>query len=188
MLTPPTLVKVLNPQQPYVLPRFAAYYVLTCFFLGISVLMHLSRVTLAVERYLFSDRTRTGYCKLLGPFESNCCHFLVSMSMSSASTSSLLSYPVSQPEPSTSTSLPRSTPPRELLKNRLYVGNLHPTVDECALISLYIRVNKAMPNRSLLAPDTPSSRSSPNSGSSRVSITSFTRPVRCAASPEATPL
>jgi hypothetical protein len=52
-------------------------------------------------------------------------------SMSSASTSSLLSYPVSQPEPSTSTTLPRSSPPRELLKNRLYVGNLHPTVDEC---------------------------------------------------------
>jgi hypothetical protein len=56
-------------------------------------------------------------------------------SMSSGSTPSLLSYPVSQPEPSTSTSRPRSPPPRELLKNRLYVGNLHPTVDECVLVS-----------------------------------------------------
>ena len=62
--------------------------------------------------------------------------------MSSASTSSLLSYPVSEPEPSTSTSFPRSTPPRELLKNRLYVGNLHPTVDECALHSLCFESTK----------------------------------------------
>ena len=60
--------------------------------------------------------------------------------MSSGSTSSLLSYPVSEPEPSTSTSLPRSATPRELLKNRLYVGNLHPTVDECALISLSLHL------------------------------------------------
>jgi len=62
--------------------------------------------------------------------------------MPSGSTSSLLSYPVSQPEPSTSTSLPPSTPPRELLKNCLYVGNLHPTVDEYTLIQVFSKFGK----------------------------------------------
>jgi len=41
--TPPTLVKVLTPNKHYVLPRFASYYVLTCFLPGFSVLMHSSR-------------------------------------------------------------------------------------------------------------------------------------------------
>jgi len=137
--------------------------------------------------YLFSDRTRTGpvIVDYYRTFESNPnCYYLVSMS--SGSTSSLLSYPVSEPEPSTSYPLPRSTPPRELLKNRLYVGNLHPTVDECAYT--LSRANKTIPNWSLPALDTPSYKSSPSSGNSRVSTTSFTRLVHCAASPEATPL
>jgi hypothetical protein len=48
-----------------------------------------------------------------------------------ASTSSHLSYPASEaPEGSTSTLRAPSPPLPELLKNRLYVGNLHPTVDE----------------------------------------------------------
>ncbi|SRR5713226_1105377 len=48
-----------------------------------------------------------------------------------SSASSHLSYPSPQSDPSTSTSLPQPPPQRETLKNRLYVGNLHPTVDEC---------------------------------------------------------
>jgi len=50
--------------------------------------------------------------------------------------SSHLSYPSIEPEPSPSTSLDPPHPPRELLKNRLYVGNLHPTVDEYVLLPL----------------------------------------------------
>lgn len=49
--------------------------------------------------------------------------------------SSHLSYPSPQPDPSTSTSIPQPPPQRELLKNCLYVGNLHPTVDECVPLS-----------------------------------------------------
>jgi hypothetical protein len=51
--------------------------------------------------------------------------------MASTSTSSHLSYPAPEPpEGSTSTLRAPSPPLPELLKNRLYVGNLHPTVDE----------------------------------------------------------
>src|SRR6266702_1364877 len=57
--------------------------------------------------------------------------------MASTSTSSHLSYPAPEaPEGSTSTLRASSPPLPELLKNRLYVGNLHPTVDE--FVPLYI--------------------------------------------------
>ncbi|KAL1694008.1 hypothetical protein GGG16DRAFT_122854 [Schizophyllum commune] len=52
-----------------------------------------------------------------------------------------LSYPTTEPvvlPPSSST----STPARPLLKERLYVGNLHPTVDEYTLIRLFQRYGK----------------------------------------------
>jgi hypothetical protein len=48
-----------------------------------------------------------------------------------SSASSHLSYPSFETEASTSTALAPSPPSRELLKSRLYVGNLHQTVDEC---------------------------------------------------------
>jgi hypothetical protein len=51
------------------------------------------------------------------------------------SISSHLSYPTTESNASASTSHAPS-PLRELLKNRLYVGNLHQTVDECVLIPL----------------------------------------------------
>jgi hypothetical protein len=147
-LTPPTLVKVPEPKPPYV----ASIRTLLCpnMFLPriFSVLMHLSRLhwhgrmaqswQILLNTMLFCFRTGTDrYCKLhYIRFGLNCTlsYRLKVNVMSSALTSSLLSYPVSQPEPSTSTTLPRSSPPRELLKNRLYVGNLHPTVDECVPI------------------------------------------------------
>ena len=51
--------------------------------------------------------------------------------MASTSSCSHLSYPAPEaPEGSTSTLRAPSPPLPELLKNRLYVGNLHPTVDE----------------------------------------------------------
>jgi len=56
--------------------------------------------------------------------------------------SSHLSYPSLEPEPSPSTSLDPPQPPRELLKNRLYVGNLHPTVDEYTLIQVFSKFGK----------------------------------------------
>ncbi|KAL1730914.1 hypothetical protein EV714DRAFT_283820 [Schizophyllum commune] len=52
-----------------------------------------------------------------------------------------LSYPTAEPvvlPPSSST----SAPARPLLKERLYVGNLHPTVDEYTLIRLFQRYGK----------------------------------------------
>ncbi|KAL1714975.1 hypothetical protein EV715DRAFT_208523 [Schizophyllum commune] len=52
-----------------------------------------------------------------------------------------LSYPIAEPvvlPPSSST----SAPARPLLKERLYVGNLHPTVDEYTLIRLFQRYGK----------------------------------------------
>ncbi|KAI9450588.1 RNA-binding domain-containing protein, partial [Russula earlei] len=58
------------------------------------------------------------------------------------SVSSHLSYPAPEPEPPTSASLPSSPPPRELLKNRLYVGNLHPTVNEHTLIQVFSKFGK----------------------------------------------
>ncbi|KAI0300113.1 hypothetical protein B0F90DRAFT_1725070 [Multifurca ochricompacta] len=68
------------------------------------------------------------------------------MSMSSDSSklqpSSHLSYPTVDAEASTSTLLALSPPSRELLKNRLYVGNLHPTVDEYTLIQIFSKFGK----------------------------------------------
>ncbi|KAI0261240.1 hypothetical protein BC834DRAFT_896881 [Gloeopeniophorella convolvens] len=58
-----------------------------------------------------------------------------------SSGSSLLSYPAAEPVEEASTSR-ASTPPRELLKNRLYVGNLHPTIDEYTLIQVFSRYGK----------------------------------------------
>ncbi|KAH9975281.1 hypothetical protein BGW80DRAFT_1296273, partial [Lactifluus volemus] len=54
-----------------------------------------------------------------------------------SSASSHLSYPSLEPEASTSTSIVPSPPSCELLKNRLYIGNLHPTVDEYTLIQIF---------------------------------------------------
>jgi hypothetical protein len=59
-----------------------------------------------------------------------------SMSLSSnVNPESLLSYPVasSSKEPA----LPTPPQARQLLKDRLYVGNLAPTVDECAIRAVY---------------------------------------------------
>jgi hypothetical protein len=46
--------------------------------------------------------------------------------------SSSLTYPnpLSYPEPDSSTPSTSSSAPRHVLKDRLYVGNLHPSVDE----------------------------------------------------------
>ena len=61
--------------------------------------------------------------------------------MASTSTSSHLSYPAPDvPEGSTSTLRAPSPPLPELLKNRLYVGNLHPTVDEFVSLCTLSRV------------------------------------------------
>ncbi|PSR82092.1 hypothetical protein PHLCEN_2v6162 [Hermanssonia centrifuga] len=46
-----------------------------------------------------------------------------------------LSYPV--PSTSSQPSPPPSTPNRQLLRDRLYVGNLHPTVDEYTLVQVF---------------------------------------------------
>ncbi|KAH9991992.1 hypothetical protein BJV74DRAFT_835638 [Russula compacta] len=64
------------------------------------------------------------------------------MSSGAPSTSSHLSYPAPQSEPSSFTPLVPPSPPRELLKNRLYVGNLHPTVDEYTLIQIFSKFGK----------------------------------------------
>ena len=45
-----------------------------------------------------------------------------------ASTSQFISYPAATPSPPLSPAVP--PPPAQVLKDRLYVGNLHPTVDE----------------------------------------------------------
>ncbi|TFY67947.1 hypothetical protein EVG20_g3743 [Dentipellis fragilis] len=60
------------------------------------------------------------------------------------STSSHLSYPATTSVPpvaSTSTSTPASQS-RQVLKDRLYVGNLHPSVDEYTLIQLFSKFGK----------------------------------------------
>ncbi|KAI0251047.1 hypothetical protein BJV78DRAFT_1214050 [Lactifluus subvellereus] len=57
--------------------------------------------------------------------------------LGSSNVVSHLTYPSLEAEASTSTLLAPSPPPRELLKNRLYVGNLHPTVDEYTLIQIF---------------------------------------------------
>jgi RNA recognition motif-containing protein len=63
--------------------------------------------------------------------------------MASTSTSSHLTYPASDPpEGSTSSLRAPSQPLPELLKNRLYVGNLHPTVDEYTLIQVFSKFGK----------------------------------------------
>ncbi|KAH9061167.1 hypothetical protein EDB87DRAFT_490845 [Lactarius vividus] len=63
--------------------------------------------------------------------------------MASTSTSSHLSYPAPEaPEGSTSTQRAPSPPLPVLLKNRLYVGNLHPTVDEYTLIQVFSKFGK----------------------------------------------
>ncbi|KAI9438534.1 hypothetical protein H4582DRAFT_1949277 [Lactarius indigo] len=63
--------------------------------------------------------------------------------MASTSASSHLSYPAPEaPEGSTSTQRAPSPPLPELLKNRLYVGNLHPTVDEYTLIQVFSKFGK----------------------------------------------
>ncbi|CDO73372.1 hypothetical protein BN946_scf185013.g5 [Trametes cinnabarina] len=57
----------------------------------------------------------------------------------------LLSYPAPPSEvtiPVASSSSSSSAQPRVVLKHRLYVGNLHPTVDEYALLQLFSRFGK----------------------------------------------
>ncbi|KAF8528375.1 hypothetical protein BU17DRAFT_73461 [Hysterangium stoloniferum] len=62
------------------------------------------------------------------------------MSESTASTSGLISYPTRSPTPP----IPQPTPPSssQVLKDRLYVGNLHPTVDEYTLLQLFSKHGK----------------------------------------------
>lgn len=63
--------------------------------------------------------------------------------MASTSTSSHLTYPASDPPEGSTSSLRAPSPPLpELLKNRLYVGNLHPTVDEYTLIQVFSKFGK----------------------------------------------
>lgn len=61
-----------------------------------------------------------------------------------AQSSSHLSYPTYVLEASTSASTSAISQPqsREILKNRLYVGNLHHTVDEHALIQIFSKYGK----------------------------------------------
>lgn len=49
-----------------------------------------------------------------------------------------LSYPTITAEATTEATTSASAQPRQILKDRLYVGNLHPTVDEYAPINWYI--------------------------------------------------
>ncbi|KAI0036366.1 hypothetical protein K488DRAFT_41293 [Vararia minispora EC-137] len=58
-----------------------------------------------------------------------------------SSTSELLSYPTFEPEASTSAvaSQPRA---RETLQDRLYIGNLHPSVTEHTLIQVFSKFGK----------------------------------------------
>ncbi|KAI0288336.1 hypothetical protein BC826DRAFT_1166255 [Russula brevipes] len=58
------------------------------------------------------------------------------------SISSHLSYPTTESNASASTSHAPSPTPREVLKNRLYVGNLHQTVDEYTLIQIFSKFGK----------------------------------------------
>ncbi|KAH8996212.1 hypothetical protein EDB92DRAFT_1793959 [Lactarius akahatsu] len=63
--------------------------------------------------------------------------------MASTSTSSHLSYPAPEaPAEGSSTQRAPSPPLPVLLKNRLYVGNLHPTVDEYTLIQVFSKFGK----------------------------------------------
>ncbi|KAI0674200.1 hypothetical protein C8Q78DRAFT_1013530 [Trametes maxima] len=54
----------------------------------------------------------------------------------------LLSYPAPSELPVPPASSSSSAQPRTLLKDRLYVGNLHPTVDEYALLQLFSKFGK----------------------------------------------
>ncbi|KAH9027282.1 hypothetical protein EDB84DRAFT_1500451 [Lactarius hengduanensis] len=66
------------------------------------------------------------------------------MASTSTSSESHLSYPTPEApaEGSTSTQRAPSPPLPVLLKNRLYVGNLHPTVDEYTLIQVFSKFGK----------------------------------------------
>jgi len=57
----------------------------------------------------------------------------------SSTISKHLSYPTPSDAPTHSTSPEQSRP---LLKERLYVGNLHPTVDEYTLLQLFTKFGK----------------------------------------------
>lgn len=56
-------------------------------------------------------------------------YYMSSVESAIASTSNFISYPSATPLPPTPPPAPPA--PTQLLKDRLYVGNLHPTVDEC---------------------------------------------------------
>ncbi|KAF8590663.1 RNA-binding domain-containing protein [Ramaria rubella] len=56
------------------------------------------------------------------------------------STSGLISYPTPTPTPPTPSPAPAA--PAQLLRDRLYVGNLHPTVDEYTLLQLFSKHGK----------------------------------------------
>ncbi|KAI0067397.1 RNA-binding domain-containing protein [Artomyces pyxidatus] len=58
------------------------------------------------------------------------------------SSSALLSYPAPDAGPSRASSSLFQPRQRELLKDRLYVGNLHPTVDEHILIQVFSKYGK----------------------------------------------
>ncbi|KAF8514981.1 hypothetical protein JB92DRAFT_2718358 [Gautieria morchelliformis] len=57
-----------------------------------------------------------------------------------ASTSEFISYPAATPLPPTPP--PAPPPPAQVLKDRLYVGNLHPSVDEYTLLQLFSKHGK----------------------------------------------
>ncbi|KAG6917431.1 hypothetical protein DXG01_002517 [Tephrocybe rancida] len=53
-----------------------------------------------------------------------------------------LSYPTTLDESPAESSTAPSAPERQLLKDRLYIGNLHPTVDEYSLLQIFSKFGK----------------------------------------------
>ncbi|KAF8066801.1 hypothetical protein FPV67DRAFT_1496535 [Lyophyllum atratum] len=60
----------------------------------------------------------------------------------SPQTNEHLSFPSTFAEPVAESSTAPPVPPRQLLKDRLYVGNLHPTVDEYSLLQIFSKFGK----------------------------------------------
>ncbi|VDB95574.1 unnamed protein product [Peniophora sp. CBMAI 1063] len=63
-------------------------------------------------------------------------------SMPSTSTNALLSYPTYDAEASTSSNKPSQVKSREVVPERLYIGNLHPAVTEHTLIQIFSKYGK----------------------------------------------
>ncbi|KDQ09307.1 hypothetical protein BOTBODRAFT_77298, partial [Botryobasidium botryosum FD-172 SS1] len=60
----------------------------------------------------------------------------------SSAASSHLSYPSQAPAPDPAPPRPPANSPATILKDRLYVGNLHPSVDEYTLLQLFSKHGK----------------------------------------------